>query len=232
VSSYVDAQRQLLELKTVATYTAQDQVDIIFFDGSLIYWQLDSFNEELQQEFLGSYLAVCYDLCLTRRAYCAFTSLPNSKDIVDLIAVIISHEQKEILNLDQLRDKDVLQYVLQRGQFTELFELRSRHLLMYPVQLRPFVTYYHTGSEIVRIEIPRWVVEESELCSRVLGYVQDQCAKGADYPVVLSEAHAAAVISAADRQLFYHVLAQHAHLNKDKVPNISQKLYTKKILRS
>lgn len=232
VSSFVDAQRQLLELKAVAAYTIDHKVDVIFFDGSLIYWQLDSFNEEVQQEFLGSYLAVCYDLYSSGRAYCAFTSLPNSKDILDLIGAILSHEGNEVQHVDQLRDKDVLQYVLQPGQFTELFELRTQQLFMYPVQLRPFVTYYHTGSEIVRIEIPRWIVEQNDLCARVLGYVQDQCRKGADYPIVLSEAHAAAVISAADRQLFYHVLAQYAHVNQEKSPVISQKLYSKKILRS
>lgn len=53
-----------------------------------------------------------------------------------------------------------------------------------------------------------------------------------DYPLALAEAHAAAVLSAADRHVFYQVLQQHALRQGHAVPHMSRKLYSKQKLRS
>lgn len=63
--------------------------------------------------------------------------------------------------------------------------------------------YLHTGTEIGRMEIPQWVWEDKELMDRLHAATWDQCEAGAGYPMVLSEAHEAAVVRGADRSAFY-----------------------------
>jgi hypothetical protein len=66
--------------------------------------------------------------------------------------------------------------------------------------------YLHTGTEVARVELPQWVWEDSGRMDLLHGALCDQCDSGAGYPMVLSEAHEAAVVRAADRQTFYALI--------------------------
>ena len=59
------------------------------------------------------------------------------------------------------------------------------------------------GGEIARVETPKWVWEDDLLMERLHAALWDQCDAGHGYPMVLSEAHEAAVVRAPDRQAFY-----------------------------
>jgi hypothetical protein len=66
------------------------------------------------------------------------------------------------------------------------------------------------GDEIGRIELPWWVGRDNSLVDLVHAAVVDQCRRGYGYPVVLSEAHEAAVITGADRELFWDMVDRFA----------------------
>ena len=68
--------------------------------------------------------------------------------------------------------------------------------------------YLHTGSEVVRIEIPAWVAADSALLALAHASVWDQVGKGAGYPVGLTEAHERAVVRGRDRQAFFRFLQE------------------------
>jgi hypothetical protein len=64
------------------------------------------------------------------------------------------------------------------------------------------------GSEIARLEVPAWVVENSDQLELALGMVMAQVQKGYGYPVVLAEAHNQAVVKGGDRTRFFTMLEQ------------------------
>jgi NurA-like 5'-3' nuclease len=68
--------------------------------------------------------------------------------------------------------------------------------------------YLHVGSEVARLEVPRWVAEDAELLDRVHALAFDQAQKGLGYPITLQEAHNQAVVSREDRARFFALLSQ------------------------
>jgi NurA-like 5'-3' nuclease len=62
--------------------------------------------------------------------------------------------------------------------------------------------YLRVGREIARVEIPRWVAEDTAMVDLVHTLIYDQCLKGQGYPVALARAHEQAIVRAADRRAF------------------------------
>ncbi|MGL4501686.1 MAG: DNA double-strand break repair nuclease NurA, partial [Planktothrix sp.] len=71
-----------------------------------------------------------------------------------------------------------------------------------------YFCYVNMGSEIARLEVPAWVVENSDQLELALGMVMAQVQKGYGYPVVLAEAHNQAVVKGGDRTRFFTMLEQ------------------------
>lgn len=96
---------------------------------------------------------------------------------------------------------------LPAGARTEVIELRSKawSSLSGSDSAAGFF-YMSTGSEIARVELPQWVWEFPERMTRLHGALWDQCEAGHGYPMVLAEAHEAAVVRAADREAFYRLI--------------------------
>ena len=59
------------------------------------------------------------------------------------------------------------------------------------------------GTEIARVEMPNWVVEDQQLLNQALGIMLAQVNKGFGYPVALAESHNQAVIRGGDRIRFF-----------------------------
>ena len=62
--------------------------------------------------------------------------------------------------------------------------------------------YLNAGSELARVEVPRWVAEDESLLELTHALLVDQCRKGHGYPVAISEAHEQAVVTVGDREEF------------------------------
>ena len=62
--------------------------------------------------------------------------------------------------------------------------------------------YLNAGSELARVEIPRWVARDESLVNLTHALLVDQCRKGHGYPVAISEAHEQAVVTVGDREEF------------------------------
>jgi len=107
-----------------------------------------------------------------------------------------------------LRDVELAQMLLPRpGMRTEVIELKSRvwEEITGGGSAAGFF-YLNTGCEIGRVELPQWVWEDDDLMERLHAGLWDQCDAGAGYPMVLAEAHEAAVVRAADREAFYGLI--------------------------
>lgn len=113
------------------------------------------------------------------------------------------------LALAGLRDIELAGELLrgQPGRRTAIVELRSKvwSELTQGAGTAGFF-YLNTGTEIARVELPRWVWQDDVLLQRLHGVLWDQCEVGGGYPMVLAEAHEAAVVRAPDRDCFYALI--------------------------
>jgi hypothetical protein len=71
---------------------------------------------------------------------------------------------------------------------------------------RIYFCYVHVGTEIARVEMPEWVIQNPTLVDTALSLTLAQVQKGYGYPVALAEAHNQAVVRGGDRTRFFALL--------------------------
>lgn len=215
---FVNCKRQELEfevgLETSIAIKKELNGDpfIFLFDGSLIFWHLESKDDELKERFLHSYLRVLNQL-YQEKIWCAgYISLPKSKELVNLIRIelckfkIEGCTQLEAVN--HIVDTAVASFFLQPHSRSIVFKSNAKIGSCYPPHLAPHFFYLDVGTEIVRIEIPAWIAMEESSVNAVAQMILNQAIKGAGYPVALAEAHEQAVVKGPDREFFYHLITK------------------------
>ncbi len=182
----------------------------VLFDGSLIFWHLESKDEAVQERFLSSYLTLLHQFYQADIPMASYISWPKSKELVNLIRVALCNFELEGCTehkaVDHIVDAQVAQFFLNEGERTTIFQNHSAITSRYPDHLKPHFFYLHVGQEIVRVEIPAWVAQQPDRVRMIGEIILDQAVKGRGYPVCLAEAHEQAVIKGPDREFFYHAL--------------------------
>lgn len=210
---------------------------VFLFDGSLIFWHLDSKDEALKNRFLQSYCAVLRQFYEHRIVHAGYISLPKSRELINILrvvselpnSVVIHKMEREKFMGNFMVDSDVIDFFLAPYCRTIIFENRSSIVNFYPSQLKPYFFYLNNGVEVVRIEIPAWIAHEPALVDRIASIILNQSLKGNGYPVCLAEAHEQAVVTNADRDLFYQMLQKSMFKNNGMYP-VSQKSMHKRVL--
>lgn len=110
--------------------------------------------------------------------------------------------------IEPLRDSTLFEQLLQPGDRSGLWLSQARILNHYPEADQVCFCYLHVGTEVARIEMPRWVAADPQLLDQTLGIVLGQVQKGFGYPVAIAEAHNQAVIRGGDRARFFALLEQ------------------------
>lgn len=212
VADYVDSKRHELEIADGLKVCLHETGNVFYLaDGSLIAWHLFGKSENFIDQFMPNYLQQLQTFYQHKTPIIGYTSLPNSKEVVNLLrAKLCNFEASkfEINYLQDLVDSDLLAILLQPLQFTTWFKSNVAAVKSYPEHLKIYFAYCHTCSEIARIELPAWVVQDQGLLDLCMQVVVDQIQKGYGYPVALSEAHQQAVIKTQDRNFFYQVINQ------------------------
>jgi hypothetical protein len=205
----VNAYRTEQELKTALSYVKASLENagpsLFLFDGSLIFWHLQSPQEDSQKDFLPRYLALLDDFYTEQFLFAGYISLSKSKELVNVlkIAAEIHKKSSEFIHIV---DGDIAEFYLKPGERSLVFANHSPIVSHYPVHSRPHFFYINTGDEIARVEIPAWIATNPEKLELVASMIYDQIAKGYGYPISLAEAHEQAVVSHADRDFFYYLL--------------------------
>jgi hypothetical protein len=207
----------LVELAWLAVNRAHPAMALV--DGTLIQFMLEK-NDLQRDEFLRSHLDDLEQLRLLRVPVAGYLSNSRSADVVNLLRLVAC--PKEALNCSTcalheppceerhlpLHDRRVWAQRLAPGERSPLFLSSSPILRYYDDQHKIFFFYLHVGSEVARLEVPRWVAEDRELLDRVHALAYDQAQKGMGYPITLQEAHNQAVVSREDRARFFALLSQ------------------------
>lgn len=115
------------------------------------------------------------------------------------------------------------------GTRTILFRSNSKILDLYPDDLKIYFFYINTGREIARVEIPAYIAKDKTLLNLLHNAIALQCKVGFGYPVTLSEAHLAAVVTKNDREIFYNLLKEQVLTKRQNKIKLSYKELKKRI---
>ena len=216
----VDETHRLAEL---ASEVPTGSSSLALLDGSLILWSLEAYPEFVTEALLDrgflSHLEEIRKLNQDRDlALASYISFPRSNDVVNALRVALCpHEvvdsdrycldckQRECDAVAGVRDRELFSSILEPGQRSALFVSQSSIQRRYGKHLVHFF-YIRLEDEVARVEIPLWVAKDDNLLNLTHTLVFDQCRRGQEYPVVLSEAHEKAVVTGTDRDNFWQLV--------------------------
>ena len=228
----VDECQRLVEL---AAELPPNSSSLALLDGSLILWGLEAYPEFVTEELLDkgflSHLEEMRKLNKDRQlAIASYISLPRSTDVANVLRVALCpHEvvdsdrdcptcqSRECDAVAGVQDRELFSNLLEPGERSDLFISPSKIQKRYGAHLVYFF-YLRVGDETARVEIPRWVATDEDLLALTHTLVLDQCRRGQEYPVALSEAHEKAVVSGADRENFWQLVE--SSLVEERLPTL------------
>ncbi|MCL5874885.1 MAG: DNA double-strand break repair nuclease NurA [Candidatus Dependentiae bacterium] len=223
--------RAALEAAKVVAAKPLSVPSLLLFDGSLIFWHLDSYDLSLKQTFLSCYLALLQQLYDQRVLVASYISLPKGKELVNLVRFALQEGMipgyDENTTIDHVVDSTITHSFLTMHTRSIVFKNNASISKLYPDFLHPHFFYLHVGDEIGRVEIPAWVAQDEDMVNQVARIILDQSIKGRGYPVALAEAHEQAVIKGPDRDFFYHLIYKLGFERKKRF-NLSQKSIKKR----
>jgi hypothetical protein len=215
---WVNCRRQELELQTGLIKSIElkaqlgDTPFVFLFDGSLIFWHLESKENNLKELFLNKYLTLLDQLYKNNILCAGYISLPKSKELVNLIRVELCKFKlegcKELEAVNHLVDTSVARFFLQSNSRSIVFKSNAKIGASYAPHLVPHFFYMDVGAEIARIEIPAWIAQDEQKLTTVAQVILNQSIKGRGYPVALAESHEQAVVKGPDREFFYHLITK------------------------
>jgi NurA domain len=195
-------------------------------DGSLVYWFLEPLPTEARDRILEPILAAWERLRLANIPLVGYLSASRSGESVNFLRLQACPYdapdcQRHCANkaqdksdrklpcqiLEPLRDASLWATQLAPGQRSPFWRSNADILDLY-AHHRIYFCYVHVGTEIARVEVPKWVVEDQTLLDSVLSLTIAQVQKGFGYPVALAEAHNQAVVRGGDRHRFFALLEQ------------------------
>jgi hypothetical protein len=200
--------------------TVADKPSAALVDGSLIQWQLEQVAPKFQKTLLEPALTSWQRLREKRIPIAGYISSSRSTDGMNFLRLqLCPHTDPDCDKhcpgnsgrgapcglLHSLSDRRLWETILKPGERSGLWASTSRILEHYGDH-RIYFCYLNVGSEVARIEMPKWVAIDPELRDRVLGICLSQVDKGYGYPVVLAEAHNRAVVQGGDRARFFAML--------------------------
>lgn len=188
-------------------------------DGTLILWSLNGQEPAVRDWVLRDFLAALDDLRERGVPVASYISYPGGKDVTDALRVSVCDfpSMGRAINCDDCRaerqipacqviptvpDRHVFEHIarLRPGDRSDVYRSASKILQFYGDHAIHFF-YLHTGTEIARVEIPRWVADHRPHLDLIHSLIYDQCLRGRGYPSVLQEAHEQAVIGADERRV-------------------------------
>ena len=194
-------------------------------DGSLIYWFLEQIPTIARDEILLPILESWDRLRQAKIPVMGYISASRSGEALNFLRlqscpydapdcrthcndpVRLKGSQMPCQTFSPLRDVTLWSTALAPGERGPLWKSSADILSEYG-EHTVYFCYVNVGVEVARIELPQWVVEDSELLESALSLMLAQVQKGFGYPVALAEAHNQAVVKGGDRTRFFMLLEQ------------------------
>ncbi len=231
VEEWMGYRRTVLEAQMLAEMAcgwvnppgAHSEPNLALVDGSLIYWFLETLPLEARERILPPIMEAWEQLRQTKIPLMGYISAPRSMEASNFLrlqacpyetpnCVVNCADKREedapCMVINPLRDATLWAYLLEPGQRSAIWRSESRILQTYLLSQWVYFCYVNVGTEVARVEIPAWLVEDTALLNQSLGILLGQVSKGFGYPIALSEAHNLAVVKGSDRAHFFALLEQ------------------------
>ena len=239
------------ELRAVAEVAA-DQIGptLALQDGTLILWGLETYPQPVVNWILDAYLGALDALEERGTPIASYISSPASSDVMNSVRVSVCDYPLDGRPVDchdchrralydghtpacdyipDVTDRFLFERIsaLKPGERSQVFASRSDILKRYTPKHRIHFFYLHSGTEIARVEVPGWVVQDQAKLDFVHAAIYDQCANGRGYPTALQEAHEVAAIRPDERRavetLVEESLARLGHLYRRSAKDESKR---------
>ena len=225
------------QLAKLASELPPDSSSVALLDGSLILWGLEAYPEFVTEALLNKGFLSYVDQIRKansdkRLALASYISFPRSSDVINALRVALCPhdpldtdrhcqdcETRDCDKVAGIQDRELFLNLLSQGERSALFISQSSIVTKHYGEHQVYFFYIRVDDEIARVEIPRWVATDDSLLNLAHTLVLDQCQRGRGYPVALSEAHEQAVVTGADRENFWQLVA--SSLIEEHLPCLS-----------
>jgi hypothetical protein len=224
---HISLERNLLELRSLSEAaikaTERGLPVVAMFDGSLISWSVEKMPFSYQESYHQRVLLALRPLHENKIPIIGYLSRSRAVDVVNALRVFIcpyetSHCRENCAQLNEedfpcskispLSDSQIFSQRLDFNSRSPVFMSGAGVTQYLPQDERVLFCYVNVGSEVARLEFPRWVFEDKAVFEMAISGVMAQAKKGMGYPICLSEAHHQAVIKGFDREQFFLLLTR------------------------
>lgn len=215
---YVSTERthdELLELLKLMQdeIAAKTKRILCLVDGSLIQWGLleskktKSIGKTYKEYALDQYVEALKEFQNHETPVAGYISGSGSREVIKWFQFAAQMPAEEIQNRSRpyMTDVALFKNFLQEGKRSTVFH---SNWLKDKYDSGASYFFLHVGSEVARIELPRWAGENEGIVDFVAEQCYTQARLGGGYPVLLSEAHEQAVVRGPDRAVFYSLIEQ------------------------
>jgi hypothetical protein len=235
-SAMIDAWRDIRELGELARLAQQEAPSAptvaLLDNGLLLYFSLQSPDEQLTREVIRDYLARLDQLRASGAAVAGVVDRPRASGVIRLLLLSMLDE----INEAALRDLGPFRNVtdamlfdfLQPGERSAVFESGSpaNQDRYKPARHTIYFFYLNTGrpgnDALLRVEVPEWVAQDRAKLDLVHTAIVEQCRVSDGFPYVLIRAHELAVVSLAERREFDQMVIG-ALIRRGLRPSLSHK---------
>lgn len=243
-SNVISHKRTLMEFDRILAL-AKENMDresvISISDGTLILWNLEGTPDDFKETILLPFLDIMEEFKSMRIPIVGYISSPGSTDVVNTLRLGLCPEKVSYCNqcpytdlpelpcspIEGVTDRNLFSGLLKEGEMSAVFRSSSKILESYGDH-HIYFFYLNIGQEIARVEIPKWVSEDSHMLQTVHTLVYDQAKKGKGYPVAVSESHEKAVVRGKDRSFFFD-LVKESMVKSDFNVSVSRKGISKRV---
>ena len=236
----VALKRDLRERAALEELAAQVQGPVVTFtDGPLELWGArDGEEAESYSDSVKAYLSVLSRLQERGVINAGYVDKPSADLVVRLLELVEANQERP----DNLREYHPLRGVSDRwlygektrpmlgpGERSAVFRIQSKSEKDYGGPLSLHFFYLNVGTDghpwPVRVEIPRWVAEDTGKLNLLHAVLVDQCRMmgSKPYPYLLNRSHEIAVVTHAEKQQIEQMLEMEIRRQGDDPDNPSNK---------
>ncbi|MDH3942583.1 MAG: DNA double-strand break repair nuclease NurA [Anaerolineae bacterium] len=224
---------------------AQDAGQPLFTltDGPLELWGGKGGSSEESESFtknLAEYKQALTTLAGIGAATAGYVDKPRADLVVQLLEVAAAHREElgELRNKRPLRgatDANLFKEILEPGQRSAVYAIQSKSAREYAGPLGLHFFYLNVGRPgkpwLARVEVPSWVVENSEMLGNLHAILVDQCRMlgSRPYPYLLHRAHEEAVVTRLEKQQISDMLQRELQAQNLETGEESQKQSVKNL---
>ncbi|HQV95181.1 MAG TPA: DNA double-strand break repair nuclease NurA, partial [Anaerolineales bacterium] len=211
---------------------------VTFTDGPIELWGAKGEDANSYEDFIKKYLTVLSRLQDRGVVTAGYVDKPSADLVVRLLEIATADNEQ----LQHLREFHPLRAVSDRWLFGEkenpllkpghrsaVFKIQSSSDKRYTGALTLHFFYLNVGTDghpyPVRVEIPKWVVEDKEKLNLLHTVLVEQCRMmgSRPYPYLLHRAHETAVVKHEEKQQIEQLLTLELRKNNEDVDDGSHK---------